>query len=120
MAATVTRRHGHSRRPEVLQKPHGVIHPRVQQVGPEHFGIVAVDPAKARSYWMLADFYGRVLIPASVLEHNRPGFEAAIARLRRAIAAHDLRDLVIAIEQTGAYRRPVQRALAAAGFEARI
>ena len=60
MAATVTRRHGHSRRPEVLQKPHGVIHPRVQQVGPEHFGIVAIDCAKARSRYLLADFYGRV------------------------------------------------------------
>jgi hypothetical protein len=34
---------------DVLQKPRGVIHPRVQQVGPEHFGIVSIDCAKARS-----------------------------------------------------------------------
>src|SRR5690348_2967182 len=47
-----------------LGKPQGLLAPRVQAVGPEHFGIVAVDPAKARSYWMLADFYGRILIPA--------------------------------------------------------
>ena len=33
---------------EFLQKPRGIIHPRVQQVGPEHFGIVSADCAKAR------------------------------------------------------------------------
>jgi len=32
-----------------LGKPLGIIQPRVQAVGPEHFGIVAVDCAKARS-----------------------------------------------------------------------
>ena len=37
-------------RGEHLGKPHGLLAPRVQAVGPEHFGIVAVDPAKARSY----------------------------------------------------------------------
>jgi hypothetical protein len=39
-----------------LGKPRGVIQARVQKVGPERFGIVTVDPAKARSKWMLADF----------------------------------------------------------------
>ena len=103
-----------------LGKPQGILAPRVQAVGPEHFGIVAVDPAKARSYWMLADFYGRVLIPTTVVEHNQPGFETAIAQLRQAIAAHDLRDLVIAIEQTGRLSPTGAAAYAAAGYEARI
>ena len=40
----------------LLQKPNGVLVPRVQQVGPEHFGIVAIDCAKARSRYFLADF----------------------------------------------------------------
>ena len=53
-----------------IAKPSGSLHPRVQKVGPEHFGIVAVDCAKARSKWMLADFYGSILIPPTVLEHN--------------------------------------------------
>src|SRR5262245_11555394 len=97
-----------------LGKPQGVLAPRVQAVGPEHFGLVAIDPAKARSYGMLADFYGRVRIPVDLVEHNRHGFEEANAALREAIAAHDLRDLVVAIEQTGAYHRPVKRADAAA------
>ncbi|MDC0937202.1 hypothetical protein OAS39_13035, partial [Pirellulales bacterium] len=45
-----------------LQKPNGVISPRVQEVGGEHFAIVCVDPAKHRSEWMMADYFGNVLI----------------------------------------------------------
>jgi hypothetical protein len=39
----------------VLQKATGQLAPRVQLVGPEPFGIVAIDPAKARSRYFLAD-----------------------------------------------------------------
>jgi hypothetical protein len=107
-------------RGEHLGKPKGLLAPRVQAVGPEHFGIVAVDPAKARSYWLLADFYGRVLVPLTAVEHTRSGFDASIALLRRAIAEQDLRDTIVAIEQTGRYHRPVQRAFAAAGLDTRV
>jgi len=34
-----------------------------EKVGPEHFGIVSIECAKARFKWMLCDFYGKVLIP---------------------------------------------------------
>jgi len=37
-----------TKRPALLGKPNGIIQPRVQAVGPERFGIVAVDCAKAR------------------------------------------------------------------------
>jgi transposase len=103
-----------------LGKPHGVIAPRVQAASPEYFGIRAIDPAKARSYTMLADFYGRVLIPVTVVEHTQHGFQKAIAELRQAVTTHGLRDLIVAVEQTGAYHRPIQHAYAAAGFETRI
>jgi len=49
MSATRSRRRARSRPQEVLQKPAGTIHPRVQKVGPEHFGIVSIDCAKKRS-----------------------------------------------------------------------
>jgi len=45
-----------------IGKPTGQIQQRVQAVGPEHFGIVAVDCAKRRSKWMLCNFYGKVLV----------------------------------------------------------
>jgi transposase len=101
-------------------KPSGSFHPRVVATGPQHFGIVAVDCAKARSKWMLADFYGRILVAPTEVEHTRKGFQHAIAELRQAVDTHGLRDTVVAIERTGAYHRVPQRAFAAAGFEIRI
>jgi transposase len=120
MATRSTRKRSRSRNPEVLQKPRGTFHPRVQLVGPEHFGIVAFDCAKARSKWQLCDFYGNVLVPPTTVEHNRQQFEAALAQIRQAVAHHDLRDLLVAIERTGRYHRAPQRACAAAGLETRL
>src|SRR5712672_1612059 len=119
MPVTRSRKRSSSRRQEVLQKPRGVIHPRVQKVGPEHFGIVSVACAKARSKWMLADFYGNVILPPAVVEHNRAALDAALDRLRRAVRDHDLRDLIVAVERTGRYHHTPRRAFAAAGFETR-
>jgi len=101
-------------------KLRGVLHPRVQQVGPEHFGIVCFDCAKARSKFLLADFYGRILIPPTTVAHNRPDLDAAVAQIRQAFTISQLRDGLIAIERTGRYHRLVQRTFAAAGFETRI
>lgn len=120
MSATRTRRRPRARVPDVLQKPAGVFHPRVQAAGPDHFGIVAIDCAKARSKWLLADFYGNVLVPPTPVEHTRTDLDAAVARLREAVAAHGLRDLVVAVERTGRYHHATRRAFAAAGFEVRI
>lgn len=119
--ATMSRRTARrTRRPTAVAKPSGSIHPGVQAVGPEHFGIVAVDCAKLRSKWMLTDFYGKILIDPAVVEHTRQGLGDFTARIRRARADHDLRDLIVAVERTGNYHRPVQRAVTAAGFEARL
>jgi transposase len=120
MATTSRQARRRPRRPASVVKPSGSIHPRVQKVGPEHFGIVAVDCAKARSKWMLTDFYGNILITPTTVEHNRRGLDDFVARIRRAMTDHDLRDLIVAIERTGNYHRPLQRAATAAGLEARI
>jgi transposase len=121
MATSRTRRRpSRGRAAEQVGKPAGVLHPRVQQVGPEHFGIVCFDCAKARSKFLVADFYGRILIPPTTVAHNRPALDAAVAQVRRAFATHQLRDGVVAIERTGRYHRVVQRRFASAGFETRI
>lgn len=104
----------------VLGRPRGVIQPRVVAVGPERFGIVAIDCAKARSKWMLADFYGRVLLPPAVVEHHRVAFDTAVAQLRQAQERHGLKDLIVCVEMTGTYHKPVQRAFRRAGFETRL
>ncbi len=121
MAATRSRRRSSRQRPVgFVSKPHGVVSPRVQQVGPEHFGIVCFDCAKARSKFLLADFYGRLLIPPTTVPHTRPDLDAAVAQVRQAFASHQLRDGLVAIERTGRYHRIVQRTFGAAGFETRI
>jgi transposase len=115
-----TARPARARQGFVLQKPQGQLVPRVQSVGPEHFGIVAVDCAKARSRYFLADFYGRTLLEPTPLPHQRGDLQAAVDRLRQAMRQHELRDLVVAIERTGDYHRPVQQAFRQAGFETRL
>jgi transposase len=120
MVVSGTRKRSAARGSFSVGKPRGVLHPRVQQVGPEHFGIVCVDCAKARSKFLLADFYGRLLVPPTIVAHNRLELSAAVASVQRAFAEHQLRDGLVAIERTGRYHRLAQRSFAAAGFETRI
>lgn len=113
-------RPGHFPKAFVLQKPSGQLTARVQAVGPEHFGIACFDCAKARSRWFLADFYGRVLLEPATVAHTKGDLQAALDRLRQAQQQHDLRDLVVALERTGEYHRPPQRAFRQAGYDTRL
>ena len=108
------------RRPHQIHKPNGSVHPRVQKVGPEHFGIVSVDCAKARSKWMLADFYGNVLVSPSEIDHAKPALKAASEQIRRVSAKHQILDLIVVVERTGRYHQVVKNALANDGFEVRV
>ena len=107
-------------RDALVLKPHGQIHDRVQAVGPDHFGVVAIDGAKLRSKFLFCDFYGRVLLEPTLLGHNQPELHAGIDRIRAASKLHHIHDLIVAIERTGVYHRPVQQAFANAGFETRL
>src|SRR5712691_3097370 len=112
MPATRSRKSRSPRFTTVIQKPRGVIHPRVQLVGPEHFGIVSVDCAKARFKWMFCDFYGNILVPPTEVAHNRVELDAALAQLQEARTRHDIRDLVVAVERTGRYHHVPRHAFA--------
>src|SRR3954464_14657300 len=114
MATHATVRGRRTRRASEIHKPNGAIHPRVQAVGPEHFGIVSFDCAKARSKWMLADFYGKILIAPTLLPHLKQDLQAAIAQLRAALAERQIRDQIVAVERTGRYHLVVKNAFAAA------
>ena len=119
MTVSARSRRRRGRRRHEVHKPAGALHPRVERVGPQHFGVVSVDCAKARSKWMLADFFGNVLIEPVEVPHTKAGFRAAVERLRQAVHDHQLDDLVVAVERTGRYHQPVKRAFADAGFEVR-
>ena len=104
----------------VLQKPRGVIAPRVAKVGVEKFGIVCVDPAKKRSWWMMADFLGQVVIDAVSVEHDRPQLDAMVARVRLVVRERGFQDVLVVIERTGNYHQATRRAFAKAGFDTRL
>jgi transposase len=103
-----------------LHKPRGYFHDRVQRAGPDHFGLACFDCHKDYTRWMLADFFGKLLLPPQRLAHNRHALDDATRQLRQALTDHGLRDLLVVIERTGRYHRLVQRTFAAAGFDIRI
>ena len=103
-----------------IGKPSGQIQQRVQAVGPEHFGIVSVDCAKRRSKWMLCNFYGKVIVEPTAVEHTTGGLRAMTQLVTEACRAEGLTDTIAAVEMTGIYHKPVQRALRKAGFDTRI
>ncbi len=103
-----------------IGKPNGHIQERVQAVGPEHFGIVAVDCAKRRSKWMLCNFYGKVLVEPTEVEHTAGGLRVMTQLVAQACQAEGLTDTIVAVEMTGIYHKPVQRALRKAGFDTRV
>jgi hypothetical protein len=104
----------------VIGKPSGVIQPHVQEAGPEHFGIVSIDCAKARSKWFFGNFYGRILVEPSVVEHRHGDFQNAIKILKLAIQTYDIKDTIVCVEMTGTYHQVVMRAFRDAGFETRL
>ena len=103
-----------------LQKPSGMIGPRVKRVGGEKFAIVCVDPAKHRSEWMMADYFGNLLNEQQTLEHQAAFFKLAIAQIREAQQQHDIQDTIVVVERTGNYHLAPKRAFAKAGFETRV
>ena len=103
-----------------IGKPTGQIQERVEAVSPECFGIVAVDCAKRRSKWMLCDFYGKVLIEPSRVEHTSGALRMMTQLVREAFQSEGLADGVVAVEMTGVYHKPVYRAFRKAGFDTRI
>jgi transposase len=104
----------------LVQKPLGQVTDRVQAVGPEHFGVVSIDPAKSRSKILLCDFYGQVLIEPTWVEHTQSALQAACQRVRSVMNERGLHDIVVAVERTGTYHRPVQDAFRRATFETRL
>ena len=109
-----------SPKPYLLGKPQGLLHTRVQAVGPEHFGVLCFDCGKRGSKYMLADFYGQPLLEPTKVGHRRGALQAAIDRIHQAVKQHDLKDFAVAVERTGDYHRPVQRACRDRGWDTRL
>jgi transposase len=120
MSKKRTRRSKSSRSQTTVHKLRGYFHDRVERAGPAHFGIACFDCHKDYSQWMLADYFGKLLLPPRRLPHARADLTAAVAQLRQAMQEHALHDILVVIERTGRYHRLAQRTFATAGFDVRI
>ena len=68
---------------------------------------------------MLSDFYGRVIIEPTEVEHHRGALDAMIQQVNEACEAEGILDSIVAVEMTGVYHKPVQNAFRKAGFDTR-
>jgi len=69
---------------------------------------------------MLCNFYGRVLIEPTTVEHTQGSLQAMTQRVAEACKTQGLTDSIVAVEMTGIYHKPVQRAFRKANFDTRI
>jgi hypothetical protein len=108
------------RKRRYIGKPTGIIQQRVQEATPQRFGIVSVDCAKRRSKWLLCDYFGRVIIEPTAVEHNAGCLAAMTHQVQAACEAEGIVDCIAAIEMTGVYHKPIVAAYQKAGFDTRI
>ncbi|TWT77187.1 IS110 family transposase [Neorhodopirellula pilleata] len=113
-------KHRKRKNQQTLQKPNGVIAPRVKAAGADHFAVVCIDPAKLRSELMMADYFGNLLIEPCTVEHEAHALHSAIQQVKQACQQHAIKDMIVTIERTGNYHRVTQKTFAAAGFEVRL
>ncbi len=106
------RRRGRRRGAVHRQRPSKALEERVRRAGPDRFGILAVDSAKRRFAVLLTDFYGRVLMDVLEVDNTGPALAALVTEVEAQCATHGLKDLVVAIEQTGRYHVPIRQVLA--------
>jgi transposase len=85
----------------------------VRQIGGDKFGVLVVDSSKKNAELWLTDFYGEPLWEES---RTFPITEGHMNEMINVVGGtcreRGLKDLVVGIEQTGRYHRPIQRALA--------
>ena len=91
----VMARHGRRgrRRGTVLHRQRSkALEQRVRRVGPEHFGILAVDSAKKRFAVLLTDFYGRTLMDVVEVDNTGPALEGLVTTVKAQCAARGERE----------------------------
>lgn len=120
MVTRIKKRKSTGAKNRFIGKPTGRIQERVQAVGPERFGVVSVDCAKRRSKWMLCNFYGKVVVEPTAVEHTAGGLRWMTQLVAEACREAGLTDVVVAVEMTGIYHKPAYRAFRQAGFDTRI
>lgn len=85
---------------------------RVRKIGGDKFGVLVVDSSKKNGEFWFTDFYGEPLWDESrTYPITRGHLDEMMNVVSGTCREHGLKDLVIGIEQTGRYHRPIKRAL---------
>jgi len=94
-----------------LKKARNSLQARLDRVGAEHFGILAVDSSKARFQVLLGNFCGTVLMEPLEVDNSGPALDRLVETVRLEMERHGLKDLVAAIERTGRFHHPIRTVL---------
>jgi transposase len=107
------RRNGHGKGTKCRKRIDNGLRQRVRKIGGDKFGVLVVDSSKKNVEVWMTDFYGEPLWEES---RTFPISDGHMKELIHVVSGtcrqHGLKDLVVGIEQTGRYHRPIQRALA--------
>jgi len=84
----------------------------VREIGGDKFGVLVVDSSKKNGEFWFTDFYGEPMWNESrTFPITRGHLDQMVNVVGGTCREHGLKDLVVGIEQTGRYHRPIKRAL---------
>ena len=69
---------------------------------------------------MLCNFFGKVIVEPTEVQHTAGGLRAMTQRVADVCQAERLTDSIVAVEMTGIYHKPAQRAFRKAKFDTRV
>ena len=94
-----------------VHKADGSYLQRVKQAGPKRSAFLVVDPAKKRHRVLLANWYSEPLMETLTIENTKQGLERLVAIVKAECEEHKIKELVVGVERTGRYYKPVYRVL---------
>ncbi|MFI9311090.1 IS110 family transposase [Streptomyces triculaminicus] len=90
---------------------------RVRGVDPQRCLVVPVDVGKRGAMALVADHYGKIVVPPFEFALNETGFAQLTAEIARAEAARDAAICRVGVESAGHYHRTLAARLRAVGLE---
>ncbi len=109
---TKYKHNGHGKGTKCRKRIDDDLRQRVRKIGGDKFGILVVDSSKRNAELWMTDFYGEPMWDES---RTVPIAGGQLGEMIKVVSGtcreRGLKDLVVGIEQTGRYHRPVKRAL---------
>lgn len=106
------RRRGRGKGTKCRKRIDDSLRKRVRAIGGDKFGVLVVDSSKKNGEFWFTDFYGEPMWDESrTFPITRGHLDQMMNVVGGTCREHGIKDLVVGIEQTGRYHRPIKRAL---------